>query len=79
MHTRALLATDHIVNDPRCLVEPDKHEPTDVKISTGTGATTIAKSRGPATFVVKNMNGKRMSITRNVLYCPDFNINLSGE
>ena len=44
-------------------------------IKTGTGSNK-ATSRGPATFIVYNKDGHEYSLTRNVIFCPEFNVNL---
>ena len=68
-------ASDTIINDHRLITEPDKHVPDHTKISTGTGEI-HAQSRGPATFVVLDKNGDDHSITREVIYAPEFKVNL---
>ena len=68
-------ASDHIISDPDCIVEPEKHRPVNIRIRTGNGVS-HAKSRGPATFHVVDADGKTVSVTREVIYCPDFKVNL---
>ena len=66
---------DHIVCDHRLLINPSKHEPAGARIITGAGEC-IAKSRGPAAFTFKDKDGKPFTIIREVLYVPDFTVNL---
>ena len=68
-------ASDHIISDERCITEPGKHQPVSIAIRTGNGVS-YAKSRGPATFTVKDTNGRSLVITRDVIFCPGFRVNL---
>ena len=68
-------APDHIICDERCILHPEEHTPVDIMIKTGTGSNK-ATSRGPATFIVYNKDGHEYSLTRNVIFCPEFNVNL---
>ena len=77
---RALLyidtgATAHIVSDPRLLTELNKHRPCHTRIQTGSGEK-IAKSKGPAHFCALDDQGNPITLTREVIYCPDFSVNL---
>ena len=68
-------ASDHIINDARCIVNPSMHRPVNIRIRTGNGIS-HAKSRGPATFNVADRDGNVISITRDVIFCPAFHVNL---
>ena len=68
-------ATDHIICDEQCILHPEDHEPVDVILRTGTGSTR-ATSRGPATFTIHDEDGNEYSLTRNVLFCPEFKMNI---
>ena len=68
-------ASRDIICDSRLIVSPEKHVPASIRITTGNGVS-YAKSTGPATFQVLNDEGKLITITRNVIYCPDFSVNL---
>ena len=77
---RALLyidtgATAHIISDPRLLTDLHKHRPCHTRIQTGSGEK-IAKSRGPAHFCTTNRKGETITLYREVIYCPDFSVNL---
>jgi len=68
-------ASDHIICDPRLIIEPQKHKAWPIQIHTGNG-TTIAKSYGPAVFMVRDNQGQLCTIVRDAIYCPDFGVNL---
>ena len=68
-------ASDHITNDSLALIEPRKHQVINIRIKTG-NAVSRATRRGPASFVVKDHHGKPYVLTRNVIYCPGFAVNL---
>ena len=68
-------ASDHIINDARCIIDPSLHRPVNIRIRTGNGIS-HAKSRGPATFNVTDRDGNVVSITRDVIFCPTFHVNL---
>ena len=67
-------ATSHIINDSR-LIDPKLHKSYVVKISTGTSPC-YSVSKGPATLVLRDADGNAHSITREVIYCPTFKVNL---
>ena len=68
-------ASHHIIRDPQCIIEPEKHIPCDMKIMSGNGSTP-ALSTGPATFIVQLANGREYSLTRQVIFAPEFGANL---
>ena len=78
-HTGSLIidsgASDHIVNDPRCLVRLHEHKPSTVTVVTGTGTTRV-HSKGPAEFNLTDKNGEPYTIEREVLFAPGFDANL---
>ena len=67
--------SNHIICDQRCIIHPEKHTPVDIIIKNGTGLTK-ATSQGPATFIIYDADGKEYKLTRNVLFCPEFKVNL---
>ena len=67
-------ATGHLIKDRR-LIDASAHTPHRVRITTGVGVC-FSESIGPATFQVMDINNNKISITRNVVFCPDFAVNL---
>ena len=68
-------ASDHIVHDSRVLINPREHQVISLNIRTG-NAVSRATRRGPASFTVTDSNGRPYALVRNVIYCPDFAVNL---
>ena len=68
-------ASDHIVHDSRVLINPREHQVISLNIRTG-NAVSRATRRGPASFTITDSNGKPYALVRNVIYCPDFAVNL---
>ena len=68
-------ASNHIIYDQRCILHPEKHTPVDIIIKTGNGFTK-ATSQGPASFTLQDAIGGKYNITRNVIFCPEFKVNL---
>ena len=67
-------ATGHLVNDKR-LIDPSKHTPHRVRIRTGLGEC-FSESIGPVTFIIHDVNGQPVKVTREAVYCPNFAVNL---
>ena len=71
-------ASDHIIFDARCIVDPALHKSCNVVINTGNGVSPV-QSRGPATFIVNAIEGGQTvtyEFTRTVMYSPNFKVNL---
>jgi len=68
-------ASHWIINDPRCITEPEKHIRTKMKVKTGNQVSETF-SKGPATFIMKGKRNEDITITREVYYAPDFGVNL---
>ena len=72
-------ASDHIVVDSRCVVRPELHRPSKVRIKTGNSVSCIT-SIGPVSYNVKTEAGDMYMITRRALYANEketgFNVNL---
>ena len=72
-------ASDHIIVDSRCVVRPDLHRPSGIRIKTGNSVSQIT-SIGPVSFNVKSDSGEVYTITRRALYANEketgFNVNL---
>ena len=68
-------ASDHIIRDSLALIEPKKHQVINIRIKTG-NAVSRATRRGPASITVKDSLGNPYMLTRNVIYCPGFAVNL---
>ena len=67
--------SNHIVYDQRCILHPEKHIPVDIVLKTATGSTK-ATSKGPASFIIQNEKGESFTLTRDVIFCPEFKVNL---
>lgn len=68
-------ASSHISFDQRCITDTSSHKPVNVAIKTG-NAISHAISRGPMSFNVKDKYGNSITLTRTMLYAPDFSANL---
>ena len=60
-------ASDHIICDKRCIIQPEHHRPTRIRIRTGNDVSKVT-SVGPASFIVNDDTGQAMHITRRVLF-----------
>ena len=68
-------ASNHIICDQRCILHPEKHIPVDITVKTANGSTK-ATSLGPASFIIQDSDGGKYNLTRNVIFCPEFKVNL---
>jgi hypothetical protein len=69
-------ASNHLINNADCIIQPELHKPVNLRIRTG-NAVSYAKSRGPATFLLRGQDGKQIAITRTVIFCPEFHVCLT--
>jgi len=68
-------ANGHIVHDGTCLVSLKTHRPSRIAIRTG-NSVCYSTSIGPACFILMDDSNNEVEITREVLYCPEFRVNL---
>ena len=72
-------ANDHIMVDSRCVVQPELHKPSGIRIKTGNSVSRIT-SIGPVSYNVKTSTGDMYTITRRALYANEaetgFSVNL---
>ena len=75
-------ANDHIIVDSRCVLQPELHRKSGVRIKTGNSISRIT-SIGPVSFNVKTAEGAMYMITRRALYANEeetgFRANLWSE